>query len=96
MNFPNFEYLFADQLRDILIEMKDRKLFDKMLIYLESSFSGSIFDGDLLPKNLSVLAVTATERDENSFATNCYPLDRVLGKNKKPISLGACLADQFS
>ncbi len=93
MNFPNFEYLFADELRDILVEMKNKKLYNKMLIYLESSYSGSIFNGDLLPKNLSVLAVTSTNSYENSFATNCYPLDRILGKNKKPISLGVCLAD---
>jgi glycosylphosphatidylinositol transamidase (GPIT) subunit GPI8 len=93
LTFPNFEYLYADQLRDIFVEMKDRKLYNKMLIYLESSFSGSIFEGDLLPKNLSILAVTATESNENSFASNCYPLDRVLGKNKKVVSLGTCLAD---
>lgn len=93
MSFPNFDYLYADQLRNIIVEMKERKLYDKMLIYLESSFSGSIFDGELLPKNLSILAVTATESNENSFASNCYPLDRVLNKNKKAVSLGTCLAD---
>ena len=96
LSFPNCEYLFADHLRDILVEMKDRKVYDKMLIYLESSFGGSIFEGELLPKNLSILAVTATDKNENSFASNCYPLDRVLGKNNKPVSLGVCLSDMFS
>ena len=73
--------------------MKDKKMFDNMLIYLDSSHSGSIFNGNLLPKNLSVLAVTATENNQNSFATNCYPLDKVLSKKKKSVSLGICLSD---
>ena len=69
LSFPNFEYLYADELRDIIVKMKKKRLFNQMLIYLESSFSGSMFEGDILPSNLSVLAVTATNNKEPSFAT---------------------------
>jgi glycosylphosphatidylinositol transamidase (GPIT) subunit GPI8 len=96
LSFPNFEYLYGDELKNILMKMKKKKLFYQMLIYLESSFSGSLFDGDVLPSNLSVLAVTSTNKKEVSFATHCHPFDRIIGKNKHPVSLGACLADSFS
>lgn len=88
--FPNMNYLYANEFNKALEKMHDKKMYGEMLVYLEASEAGSIFE-DLLPKNSSILVVTATGNDETSFATYCYPDDIVNGKH-----IGTCLGDTFS
>jgi len=70
--------------------MKRKGLFEEMLIYLEGSETGSVFQGQL-PHDLNVLAVTASGPKETSLAAYCFPNDRVQGQN-----FGICLSDSFS
>jgi hypothetical protein len=61
-----------------------------MLIYLESSEAASMFE-QIIPKNLSILTMSATRSDEISFATFCYPSEKVKSQH-----FGFCLGDVFS
>jgi len=44
-----------------------------------------------LNKNLNIYAVSAANKDEESWACYCYPGDEIQGKN-----IGSCLSDVFS
>lgn len=90
LSFPNDEFLFADEFTETLSKMKKKGLFGEMLIYLEGSNSGSMFEG-ILPNDINVLAVTAGSSEETTFGSNCYPFDQIKGEN-----LGVCLSDPFS
>jgi legumain len=61
-----------------------------MLIYFESNEAASLFE-KILPKSISILAITSSRSNENSFASYCFPGDTIKGKN-----FGTCLGDVFS
>lgn len=63
--FPNGEYLYVDQLKAVILSMKYRSFF----FALESCFSASMFV-DWIPNNTKMLALTATNDEESSWA--CY------------------------
>jgi legumain len=88
--FPNEEFLFADEFIKALKLMKEKGLYEELLIYLDGSEAGSMFEG-ILPHDLNVLAVTASNPKETAFAAHCFPNDIVQGKN-----LGICMSDSFS
>ncbi|XP_036418584.1 legumain-like [Colossoma macropomum] len=64
--FPNTNTLHASDLVDTINEMSGRHQFSKMVIYVESCFSGSMIDH--LPKNTEVYGVSASSPDESSYA----------------------------
>ncbi|XP_050426122.1 legumain-like [Adelges cooleyi] len=68
--FPSGEFLYGDQLNSALEEMSNNYKFKKMLIYLDSSNSGSMFDGQL-PSDKKILAMTASNPREGSYACYC-------------------------
>ena len=82
MSFPS-DYLDAVTLTSVLEEMSQKRKFSKLLFYLEACESGSMFQ-DVLPSNLSVLAVTASNATSPSFA---------MGYDER---LNTFVADQFS
>jgi len=61
----------ATKLNEALHDMHDKKMFDKMLIYWESCFSGSMFDNGLLSPDKNILSVTAANPFETAKATYC-------------------------
>ncbi|KAJ0937533.1 putative legumain protein [Helianthus annuus] len=61
-----------------------------MVIYLESCESGSIFEG-LLPKDLNIYVTTASNANENSWATYCPGT-----KTPPPEEFDTCLGDLYS
>ncbi|XP_043079692.1 legumain-like isoform X2 [Puntigrus tetrazona] len=65
--FPN-NTLHANDLIETIKEMARNKKFSKMVIYMESCFSASMFTQ--LPDNIHVYAVTAAGANERSYA--CY------------------------
>ncbi|XP_058624427.1 legumain-like isoform X2 [Onychostoma macrolepis] len=65
--FPN-DILHASDLIETIKEMARNNKFAKMVIYMESCHSGSMFTK--LPNNVHVYAVTAARADEASYA--CY------------------------
>ena len=76
--FPS-DFLDAQTLNSALQDMHKNKRYKQMLFYLEACESGSMFEG-LLPDNIGVLAVTASNSTAPSFA--CFydeKLDTFLG-----------------
>ena len=66
ISFPSSN-LDAKTLQKTLMQMHSKRLYNKMLIYLESCESGSMFEG-FLPTDLNILAVTASNSTESSYA----------------------------
>lgn len=82
ISFPKDE-LYADQLVDTLHQLKKDDKFDKLVIYVEACYSGSMFN-ELLSRDSSILAVTSANADELSYSC-CWD-------NK----VKAFVADEFS
>ena len=87
--FPDFKFLYADKLQETFVKMKEKKMFNKLIYYLEACHSGSMFKS--LPNNLNIYSVTAANSNESSYAYFCYPNDIVNG-----VSIGSCLGDEFT
>lgn len=86
VSFPS-GLLYADQLITTLKQMNGT--FNKLVFYLETCESGSMFLN--LPDNIGVYALSAASPYESSWATYCSPDDVIAGKH-----LGTCLGDLFS
>ncbi|CAG2163982.1 unnamed protein product [Oppiella nova] len=67
LSFPN-DYLYADDLNNMLNKMNQETKFAKLVFYLEASFSGSMFETHL-PTDINVYAVTSSNNDE--FSNTC-------------------------
>merc|ERR1712066_911879 len=68
--------------------MSDSKMFSKLVFYLESCESGSMFEGMNIP---NVYALSAANPKESSWGAYCGSAAKVNGKN-----VGSCLGDLFS
>ena len=66
--FPS-DYLDAIALNRTLQDMAAKRRFAKLLFYLESCESGSMFEG-VIAADIGILAVTASNSTSPSFATN--------------------------
>lgn len=88
--FPDDSVLHAKQLVDALKQMHADGKYGKLVFYLETCESGSMFQ-DLLPPGLPVYAMAASSAKESSWATYCGEAATVAGKD-----MGTCLADLFS
>ncbi|XP_058739141.1 vacuolar-processing enzyme alpha-isozyme-like [Vicia villosa] len=86
---PDSKLLWGDDFVDILKKKYDAKSYKKMVIYMESCLSGSMFEG-LLPNNINVYATTSSSAKEDSYATYC-PDDDSLMKEYT-----TCLGDSYS
>ncbi|GBN11912.1 Legumain [Araneus ventricosus] len=64
--FPEDE-LSSTDLNQAIKYMHQKKMYKKMVFYIEACESGSMFDG-LLPSNINVYATTAANPDESSYA----------------------------
>lgn len=69
LNFPSSN-LYADDLKAILKNMKYKKMFEILVMYVEACNSGSMFD-NLIGDIDSVLVSTAAAPDESSYAWYC-------------------------
>lgn len=86
--FPS-QYLYATDLLAALKAMSDKKMFGKLVYYLEACESGSMFTN--LPTNLNIYATTAANASESSWGTYCPPQDNIGSKH-----VGSCLGDLYS
>jgi legumain len=82
--------LYATKFNDALALMHTRGMYNKMVVYIESCESGSMFSG-LLPPNINVYATSASSPTESSWGCYCPPQDMVNGKH-----IGSCLGDLYS
>jgi legumain len=56
--------------------MNSKKMYRKMVIYIEACHSASLFEG-LLPNDIGIYAVVAANATQSSWGTYCYPNDIV-------------------
>jgi len=80
--------MHKQELQSALQTMHDQKMYKKLVFYLESCESGSMFEGLDIP---GVYALSAAGPDESSWGTYCGSDAKVNGK-----SIGSCLGDLFS
>jgi len=81
----------ADQLQSALSKMHSKKMYKRLVFYMEACESGSMFQ-KTLPKDINIYAMTAANAKESSWGTYCPPHgDTVRGK-----AMGTCLGDLFS
>lgn len=87
LGFPD-DHLHADDLINTFIKMRELHLYDKILFFVESSESGSLFES-LLPDDLNIYALTATNPYEQSWLYYCR-------EKTRGINMNICLGDYFS
>jgi len=80
----------SQMLNGALKTMHSNKMYNKLVFYLESCESGSMFEG-LLPQDMNIYATTASNAKESSWGTYCPPDDKVNG-----IEIKSCLGDLYS
>ena len=68
VEFPNGPYLHASDLNAALKAMNGKKMYDKLVFYMEACNGGSMF-ANLLPTDINVYATTAANADESSWGT---------------------------
>jgi len=90
VEMPSGGPLYASKFNAALQLMKSRNMYSKMVVYIESCESGSMFN-NLLPPNINVYATSASSPTESSWGCYCPPQDQVNGK-----SIGSCLGDLYS
>ena len=87
--FPDNQFLYADELNQAFIYMKEKGMYKNIIYYIEACYSGSIFNQ--LDNDLNIYALTAASPKEQSFATFCYPDDYVKGRE-----MHTCLSNEFT
>jgi len=94
--FPGFIPFQATTLNAGLKTMVAKKMFNKLVFYLEACEAGSIFEKQLDP-SIEIYAVTASNADESSWGTYC-PGEEALngGAMVDGVDLESCLGDLFS
>ncbi|CAN6586163.1 unnamed protein product [Malus baccata var. baccata] len=90
IGMPEGDYVYANDLVDVLKQKHEAKGYKKMVFYLESCESGSMFEG-LLPSNISIYATTAANATQDSWATYCPGFDPA-----PPAGYDTCLGDLYS
>ena len=86
-----FQNLYADELHNTIKYMHENKMYKEMVIYVEACESGSLFN-NILEDDLKVLAVTAADDKNPSYANYCGPNFDIVNN----VSIGSCLGDVFS
>lgn len=95
---PSGEDVYVNNLVDVLKKKHASGTYDRLVFYLEACASGSMFDG-LLPEGLDIYVMTASEPNEDSWATYCgegTPDDPCLVECPPPEFQGVCLGDLYS
>ncbi|KAI3691664.1 hypothetical protein L6452_31465 [Arctium lappa] len=90
LGMPAGPLVYANDFINVLKTMHASQTYDKMVIYLESCQSGSIFEG-LLPTDLNIYVTTASNKQENSFGTYCPGMNP-----PPPPGFDTCLGDLYS
>ena len=89
MVFPDNQFLYADELNEAFIYMKEKGMYKNIIFYIESCYSGSIFNE--LNADLNIYSITSASPKEQSYATYCYPDDYIKGRE-----MHTCLSNEFT
>ncbi|KER19601.1 hypothetical protein T265_11673 [Opisthorchis viverrini] len=76
--------LYAMELNDTLAYMHSKKMFNKLVLYMNACYSGSMFR-DVLPSNMGIYVTTSANENEQSWGIFCFDKE-----------IDACLADEYS
>jgi legumain len=82
--------LYADQLNEALKTMHTKKMYNKLVFYLEACYSGSMFENKL-PTDINIYATTAANAHQSSYAYYCGSQAVIDG-----VKMGTCLGDEYS
>jgi len=88
--FPVGDYLYANDLITALKTMGTKKMYKKLVFYMEACESGSMFE-NLIPDDTNIFVTTASNAVESSWGTYCPPDDMING-----VEVGSCLGDLYS
>ncbi|MCL7026158.1 hypothetical protein MKW94_022471, partial [Papaver nudicaule] len=91
LGMPGTSNLYANELNDALTKKHESGTYKSMLIYIEASYSGSMFEG-LLKPGMNMYVTTATNAKESSFPEYCPGL----GPPSPPLEYSICLGDLYS
>ncbi|CAD5231081.1 unnamed protein product [Bursaphelenchus okinawaensis] len=83
--------LQAKDFQAALKTMYNKKMYKRLVIYLEACYSGSMFDNKTLADH-NIYAITAANDQESSYATNCIDVSGWATSNLCEL----CLGDEFS
>ncbi len=86
---PSGGYLTAETLVGLIKQMYEKKMYNRLVYYLEACESGSMWQK--LPTDINAYALSSTLPDESSWGTYCPPDDVVDGKH-----VGSCLGEVWS
>ncbi|KAK8803850.1 hypothetical protein WA158_001544 [Blastocystis sp. Blastoise] len=86
--FP-LEELHSKDLLDTIYKMHEKKMYKRLVYYMEACFSGSMFDE--MSVDVNAYALTAANGEESSWAYYCGKDAYVNGT-----SINSCLGDEFS
>ncbi|XP_076951863.1 legumain-like [Bidens hawaiensis] len=90
IGMPEKPYVVASDFIDVLKQKHAMGTYKKMVIYLESCESGSIFEG-LLPEDLNIYAIASTKPYEGGYIIYCPETNP-----PPPPEYTVCLGDTFS
>ena len=94
--FPGFIPFQAVTLNAGLATMYQKKMYNKLVFYLEACEAGSVFDQQL-SNTTGIYAVTASSTDESSFGTYCPGQEEMNGGSMVDgVDILSCLGDLFS
>lgn len=88
--FPS-DNLYADEFKETMIAAYNKKLFKKLVFYLEACYSGSMFEKFPEAEQMNIYGFTAATAHQSSYAAYCGNEAKVGG-----IKIGSCLGDEFS
>ncbi|XP_023755331.1 vacuolar-processing enzyme [Lactuca sativa] len=90
LGMPTVPHLYANDFIEVLKMKNASGTYDKMVIYIESCESGSIFEG-LLPEDMNIYVTTASNANESSWGTYCPDMTP-----PPPPEFHTCLGDLYS
>ncbi|MQL80247.1 hypothetical protein Taro_012668 [Colocasia esculenta] len=90
LGMPSPPVVYAADLMSVLKKMHASNSYKSLVFYVEACESGSMFEG-LLPEDINIVAVTASNANESSYATYCP------GETPEPpVEFHTCLGDLYS
>ncbi|MED6123788.1 hypothetical protein PIB30_052726 [Stylosanthes scabra] len=95
VSMPVGHDVLAKDFIHVLKKKHAAKGYKKMVIYLEACEAGSMFEG-ILPNNINIYAITASNSSENSYAAYCPDVDQVSSAHAGSVEYDTCLGDVFS
>ncbi|TGZ58942.1 hypothetical protein CRM22_009354 [Opisthorchis felineus] len=76
--------LYARQLNETLAYMHENRMYNKLVLYVEACYSGSMFH-EILPSDIEIYVTTAANEGESSWAAFC-----------EDMQIDTCLSDEYS